>query len=121
MNVFVYGTLKKGCINNYLLEKSEFLGAGETEESFAMYTSSCGNYPFVIDSQKTHPIKGELYCVSNQTIKQLDILEGYPDYYQKKKVIIVQENNKKTEAVMYIKNEKNYKDAMNIKSPIIEW
>ena len=59
MNIFVYGTLMTGFKNNYLLSNCQLLGFGETKEKFGLYSSKCGNFPFVIESIKNETIKGE--------------------------------------------------------------
>ena len=57
MNIFVYGTLMTGFKNNYLLSNCQLLGFGETKEKFGLYSSKCGNFPFVIESIKNETIK----------------------------------------------------------------
>lgn len=84
--LFVYGTLKRSFHNHYLLEKAEYLGTGYTRSKYAMYKSGI---PFVIKTEQVSNIHGELYQIDENTLKQLDRLEGHPDWYCREKVEIV--------------------------------
>ena len=53
--VFVYGTLKRGYSNNYLLQSSECLGHATTKDRYAMYSSGI---PYVTE---------QLYLCYSQT------------------------------------------------------
>lgn len=75
---FVYGTLKKGFGNHRLLQHPsvEFLGEHVTEPNFTML-SVHGHFPAVVTVGDT-PIKGELYLVKSNMIKEvLYNLEGF--------------------------------------------
>ena len=88
-NVFVYGTLmqKAGTIRS--LSKfgpdAEFVSDTMTSsESFDML--NLGHFPGVIDSASGHRVAGELWRVTSEVFKQLDIIEGYPDFYTRKMI-----------------------------------
>ncbi|KAG0562214.1 hypothetical protein KC19_9G126900 [Ceratodon purpureus] len=79
---FVYGTLKKGFSNYWLMEEvcatghARFLGSARTKQKFPMV---CGPYqvPFLIDiPSEGHHVRGELYEVDRVAIDRLDELEG---------------------------------------------
>lgn len=79
---FVYGTLKKGFSNYWLMEEvcatghARFLGSARTKQKFPMV---CGPYqvPFLIDiPSEGHHVRGELYEVDRVAIERLDELEG---------------------------------------------
>lgn len=85
--VFVYGTLKRGQANNKRLKDSKFLGEAETTHSYRMYTNR--SYPMIIEDQDHgKAIKGELYEVSDEVLKDLDYLEGQGFLYERKKLHI---------------------------------
>jgi gamma-glutamylcyclotransferase (GGCT)/AIG2-like uncharacterized protein YtfP len=92
--VFVYGTLKKGYGNHYLLENAEFLGEGFTAGKFLLYNVG---FPYAIpvnsDCENGYRLKGELYKVDFETFLRLDRLEGYPEHY-KRKIIVVEWKDK---------------------------
>lgn len=82
--VFVYGTLKEGFGNHKrLLSTSTKLGDFTTTGEYTMY--SLGGFPGVVLRGDT-AIHGEVYQVTNEVFKSLDILEGHPDFYQRKKI-----------------------------------
>jgi len=81
--VFVYGTLKKGYPNSYLLENSKLLGSFKTKPVFTMY--SLGAFPAISLVGETS-ISGEVYSVDEDTFSRLDRLEGYPSFYNRAKI-----------------------------------
>ncbi len=75
MNVFVYGSLKMGCENHYLLEKEfvAFVGEGYVK-GYSLYdvlSTVC-----MIESENENDIVyGEVYDVSPKDIKAIDYFE----------------------------------------------
>lgn len=90
--VFVYGTLKKGNRNNTLLSKEKLLSSFViTAKPFLMLE---GAFPLILEQSHVYskpflPIKGELYTLSEETLKSLDYLEGFPDFYQRQELAVV--------------------------------
>jgi len=81
MKVFVYGTLRKGFYNHFLLSNSTFLGETETiKEDYTL--KSLGVFPGVL-LKGNNKIKGEVYKINRVTMDSLDSLEGFPDFYNK--------------------------------------
>jgi gamma-glutamylaminecyclotransferase len=101
--LLVYGTLKRGYGNHYILKGSEFLGEAVTESWFVM---RCVGFPHVSRENK-HPIKawgrvaGELYEVDDMTLARLDRLEGNGRMYQRQ-VISVKRKKRTLKAEMYV-------------------
>lgn len=80
--VFVYGTLKKGFNNHYLLDSSEFLGNAHSLSKFNMI--NLGGFPALLyNSDIGYSVTGELYNISPNTLKELDILEGEGSFYER--------------------------------------
>jgi len=78
MNVFVYGTLKKGFPNHYWMELAGGKLIGEAVLNGAKMFS-CKYFPAIILTEGV--VQGEVYTVDN--IAPLDRLEGYPNLYQR--------------------------------------
>jgi gamma-glutamylcyclotransferase (GGCT)/AIG2-like uncharacterized protein YtfP len=78
--VFVYGTLRRGQRNHYMLRSSPFLGMHVTEPCYTML--DLGSYPAVVRGGHC-AITGELYRVTPPTLATLDELEDYPDRYDR--------------------------------------
>jgi gamma-glutamylcyclotransferase (GGCT)/AIG2-like uncharacterized protein YtfP len=76
-HVFVYGTLRKGEKYSYYLHEAECL-----EENCAMkgqlYDTGWG-YPALVSESSKKPVKGELYRVTSEQLKELDKLEDYEE------------------------------------------
>lgn len=75
--VFVYGTLKSGFHNHYLLDKYKFEEA--EAEGFNLHASAY--LPYAVPGKGT--VKGELYEVDIFKLHQLDHLEGHPHFYRR--------------------------------------
>jgi len=88
--IFVYGTLKRGFKLCDMLEKSKFLGDGETLHKYVMYTN--GRFPMVSDKYKETRISGEVYIVSDDVLENLDIIEDCPDVFTRKSVFVTMNN-----------------------------
>jgi len=120
--IFVYGTLKKGFYNNFYLNSSKFISNAVTYERYQMYPVIGGEYPFIIKSEKMNFIKGEVYEVTEQeTLDNLDILEGVPNLYIKDFILVELENGTVLDALTYFKNEKTNIDIIDKNKPMIEW
>lgn len=79
--VFVYGTLLKGLRYHHILKDCQFLGK-KIGRGLQMY--DLGPFPAcVFTNNYEHTVKGELYAVDEDVLKRLDILEGYPEFYNR--------------------------------------
>lgn len=77
VNYAVYGTLKKGFHNHFLLNQPgvDFLGEHKTDPRFTMY--SLGGFPGVTEEGNTS-LQIEIYNVKNKdVIRNVNSLEGY--------------------------------------------
>lgn len=76
VRVGVYGSLRKGFGNHGRLRGAEFIGTTQTTQPFAMY--SLGGFPFVqLHGAQVGPITVEIYDCNDDTMRSLDMLEGY--------------------------------------------
>jgi gamma-glutamylcyclotransferase (GGCT)/AIG2-like uncharacterized protein YtfP len=81
MKLLVYGTLKQGFGNNYLLSSAKFLNAVSIS-GFKMY--SLGAFPMCVLGDTGDVITGECYEIDEHTLRQTDRLEGFPRFYDRK-------------------------------------
>jgi len=73
--VFVYGTLKRGCLNHHYLAGQKFLGSARTGDGYTLY--SLGNYPGMVRSTESdRHVIGEVWAVDPAGLAGLDKLEG---------------------------------------------
>jgi gamma-glutamylaminecyclotransferase len=79
--VFVYGTLRRGEVNHYLLSGTEFCGVHLTRPRYRML--HLGTYPGVVAGGSS-AIEGEIYRVDTKVLVKLDRLEAYPRLYTRK-------------------------------------
>jgi gamma-glutamylcyclotransferase (GGCT)/AIG2-like uncharacterized protein YtfP len=103
--VFVYGTLRRGHRNHFLLETSNFIAEAATLRAYWMITT--GVFPVVLDAVPADfgfpplAIAGEIYHVDDATLEQLDRLEAKGRAYDRK-VTDVYEGGRKVQAYIYI-------------------
>jgi len=97
--LFVYGTLKRGFCNHYFLSGSKFVGKGVTKEKYALYLK--GEIPYVIKKPPVSKIKGEVYLVDSETLKNIDELEGHPFCYFRELTDIQLKTGEEIKAWMY--------------------
>lgn len=87
--VFVYGTLKKGQPNHYWLTNTNngyasYLSNGTTKNKYPLVISTQYNIPFLLNKPGVgHPIKGEIYEINLEMLTKLDILEDFPELYDR--------------------------------------
>lgn len=82
--LFVYGTLKRKGINNFVITElcnGRFIGEAQSDPFFTMI--DLGLYPAVVIGGNT-AIKGEVFEIDS--IEAVDRLEGYPRHYDRKLV-----------------------------------
>jgi gamma-glutamylcyclotransferase (GGCT)/AIG2-like uncharacterized protein YtfP len=87
IRVFVYGTLKQGHGNHTLLNGAKFLGRSMIRGNYQLV--DLGAFPGLIQTQPEQPaqtISGEVYLVSENTLRSLDMLEGNGHFYTRVKI-----------------------------------
>lgn len=73
VELFVYGSLKRGFRHHSELEGARFLAEVRTIPGYTLV--SLGSYPALIVSGSDHVV-GELYRVTNEHLLRLDVFEG---------------------------------------------
>jgi gamma-glutamylaminecyclotransferase len=102
--VFVYGSLLSGLHNHRHLAGAARTGAGRTlATSFRMF--DLGGFPGVVaDLQPAPPdgaIKGELYEVGDDTLADLDRLEGNGRFYTRRVAVVQTDDGRLHRAWLY--------------------
>lgn len=79
----VYGSLRCGMHNNCILNNSNMLERKVVNVPYKMV--SFGSYPALIPDidNKSHDVVFEIYEVTDDVYANVEILEGYPDFYKK--------------------------------------
>jgi gamma-glutamylcyclotransferase (GGCT)/AIG2-like uncharacterized protein YtfP len=78
--VFVYGTLKKGKHNHYVIKSGRYDGEGMLSDVL-MYTN--GSFPILFNG--SNRVLGELYYCNPTVMSHLDLLEGNGSMYNREK------------------------------------
>lgn len=104
--LFVYGTLKKGYTNHYILEMlgAELIGKAmlPNSELYVGRLPDCRRLPYLIKGDDK--VSGELYHVPKKALKYLDIFEGVPHFYNREKLTVTTRDDK-VEAWIYVFQE----------------
>jgi gamma-glutamylcyclotransferase (GGCT)/AIG2-like uncharacterized protein YtfP len=80
--IFVYGTLKQGEPNHYLLAGSELLGVYETPPVYTLY--DLGTYAGLVEGNNT--ILGEVYRIDDEVLAKLDVFEDVLIEYRRETI-----------------------------------
>lgn len=85
--VAVYGTLKKGYSNyHHYLSDSKYIGRGNTKHKYPLVVQGL---PYLIDEcGKGHKVEVDVFKVSDSVLKDLDKLEGHPNWYRRRQIAI---------------------------------
>ncbi len=83
--VFVYGTLRQGESNHGLLGGRVPRRVVCTRAAWELV--DLGAFPALLPGGTT-AVLGEVYEVDDDTLAELDILEGHPDYYQRQVIAL---------------------------------
>ena len=78
--IIVYGTLRAGEPNHYLLDHHVLVACARTEATFELV--SLGAFPAMIAGGTT-AVVGEVYEIDPVTLAALDRFEGHPRFYQR--------------------------------------
>jgi len=96
--LFVYGTLKRGFGNHHFLQHSHFIDTAHTKLKYALYVSGI---PFVTEKVQVSRIYGEVYMVTEPTLKRIDALEGHPVWYCRKLIPVLLDKGGEINAWLY--------------------
>lgn len=93
--VAVYGTLKKGYSNYHrLLRTSNHIASGVTANKYPLVIKGL---PYLIEEQgKGYNVEVDIFSVSDNTLRDLDSLEGHPNFYERKKTDILAKGKRYT-------------------------
>ncbi len=96
--LFCYGTLRRGFALHSQLMNSKFLGEARTKYPYALFARGI---PFCVQEIPFRPVIGELYEVSDETLRQIDIIEGHPFSYCRKKAPLITRSEEEIEGWIY--------------------
>ncbi|EER01119.1 Troponin C-akin-1 protein, putative [Perkinsus marinus ATCC 50983] len=107
--VFVYGTLKRGFYNweRYLRPElgAEFIATAETVEKYPLVIEGTYGIPFLINQEGIgHNIQGEIFAVTRPCLQSLDLLEGYPQWYDRHLIPLKCSDGRLRYASVYTRN-----------------
>jgi gamma-glutamylaminecyclotransferase len=85
--VFVYGTLKRGDCRHRFMAGSKFLGLATTAAGYRLF--HLGEYPAMVEDPIGGQIEGEVFEVTDSTLRLLDEVEGVADTLYIRKPILL--------------------------------
>ena len=118
--IFVYGTLKGGFRNHYLLEGCELVGAAATVPTYKMIENG---FPVIMPDLEGKPLAGEIYIVDDDTLARLDQLEREGSSYDRKLIDVslplASGDRLRTKAFIYVGREDRFGKAF-ARGPLYE-
>ncbi len=90
MLIFVYGSLRKGFVNNILLKNQSYLGEFITTKEYHLFGPKSLLFPYLVENQinnikQTH-IYGEVYDIDYDVLKRIDDYTSHPDFFLRKQI-----------------------------------
>jgi gamma-glutamylcyclotransferase (GGCT)/AIG2-like uncharacterized protein YtfP len=88
--VFVYGSLKRGFHNHYMMDWAVMFNTGVTVHPYHLL--NLGSFPGMTDKWQGRTdlppvhIKGEVYQVDPALMAALDRFEGHPNFYRRRHI-----------------------------------
>lgn len=79
--VAVYGTLKKGFSNHYLLKNAPLVSKEHTGRGYSLFVEGL---PYLVSDLEGGGCEIEIYEINEIILSILDILEGHPNFYERK-------------------------------------
>ena len=91
--VAVYGTLKKGYSNYHrYLSSAKFVGSGVTKDRYPLLIQGL---PYMVEHKGIgYNVDVDIFKVSDNTLHDLDMLEGHPTWYNRKQIPIATKEGK---------------------------
>jgi gamma-glutamylaminecyclotransferase len=102
MKVFVYGTLKRGFGNHYLLEGAKFIGPALLTGTHVLLDSG---FPVCMPQPHGATVTGEVYEVDGEILSDLDRLESEGRMYHRQPWHVSYEDGSEDVAWVYIGDE----------------
>jgi len=103
--IFVYGTLKRGFCNESYLKNTTFIDRAITVDKYPMILKYQA-FPYLINVKgKGHHIKGEVYDIEDEVLLSLDLLEGYPEHYDRDYIDVKLANGDIKKVIVYFCND----------------
>lgn len=72
----------RGYGNHFYLQHCKFLGNAITKKNYSLHVLA--GIPMVHDDEHLYPVHGEVYLVDNETLKDIDELEGNGEWYTRR-------------------------------------
>jgi gamma-glutamylcyclotransferase (GGCT)/AIG2-like uncharacterized protein YtfP len=103
--IFVYGTLKRGFINNHRMEGQEFVGEAATVPGYVLYELE--GYPGMVpEAAAPDGVTGEVWRVDDECLLGLDALEGTSEGLYRRESVRLQAPfaGSRVEAYVYLRS-----------------
>lgn len=107
--VFLYGSARKKHINHDVLLNGNaiYRGTFVTQDPYYMIDMSSIPVCYEIPPydqlyNQCRRVVGEVYSVDEETLKQLDMLEGHPEFFRRKRVKVIVGDGSAKDTFMYL-------------------
>jgi len=115
--IFVYGTLKRGCYNHHYLHGQQYLRNAVTTPSYRLY--NLGGYPGMVqDFQRGIPVQGEIWRVDATCLARLDQLEGLAEAEYERVLIPLLNEPSPVEGYVYLQDVSRAADIGGLWAPL---
>jgi len=99
VNIFLYGTLKRGGCRSYVMRSQRFVGDARTVARYRMYNT--GSYPALVEDEDGIEVEGEVWKVDAECLRLLGAIEAVPDLYERRPVSLTDARMDGVETYIY--------------------
>lgn len=110
VDLFVYGTLKRGLSRSFALAGQTFVSEARTQPKYRML--DCGGYPGLVSaSVDGRSVRGEVWRVDPQGLRKLDEIEGVSLNLYRREPVELEGDWGRVEAYFYARSADAFPDA----------
>ena len=99
-NLFVYGTLRRGCHNHFFMRDAKYISHGRTQESMCLVAHVDYKVPLTWPDPNGQTLRGELYEIDERSIMPIHRMEVNSGY-EAKWMTIVKDDSQVSRALVY--------------------
>ncbi len=87
--LFVYGTLKRGCVNHHHLAGQQLVGPARTQPGYRLY--DLGGFPgIMVKETDREGVTGEVWVIDATSLGRLDEFEGvHQGLYRRRTILLL--------------------------------
>lgn len=111
VNLFVYGTLKRGFCRDRFLDDQRFVKVAQAKPLYRLY-DAFGSYPALVEESDGVSVAGEVWEVDEECLRVLDQVEGVSqELYERRAIELIDWNDEDVLTYFYLQSTQGMADC----------